>query len=64
MTVESVRRIGHAADSALGEIGIAVGEPSLGNDKNLAVARQMKRACKSGHAGPDDKIIAVDDFHV
>ena len=64
MLVEGVVRIHHAADAALREIGVAVGEPSLRRHHHLAVRGKMQRAHEPSHAGPYHEIIAINDFHL
>ena len=63
MLVETVFRIHHAANAALRKIGIAVLQTALGNDDNLAIARQVQRAHETSHAGPYHEVIAINDFH-
>ena len=62
--VESVCRIGNTANAALRKIRVAVLEPALCNEHDLALVGEMKRRHEPCHAGADDKVVAIDDFHM
>ena len=61
--VERVGRICDAADATLREIRVAVLQPPLCHEHDLALAREMQGRHEPCHPGPDDEVVAIDDFH-
>ena len=59
----AVSRVGHAADAALGEVGVAVRKPPLGDENDASRPRQVQGRHEPGHAGPYDKVIAIYCAH-
>ena len=60
---ERVGGIGHAADAALGEVGVAVLQALLRRQDDAPRRRQVKRRHQAAHARTDNEIVAIKDFH-
>ncbi len=63
MLVERVGRIHHATDAALGIIGIAILQAFFRDKDDFAFIRELEGGDKPGHAGTDDKVVAIHNFH-
>ena len=64
MLVIGIVVIHDAAYTALGEVRVAIRQATLRGDHNLAVGGEVQRTHQTGHAGTDNEIVCINNFHL